>query len=102
MAKTSQKKRGLADIFSRTEPGPLSEAPSAQVVKTTVLLTVDNLDYLDRESLAIRRKRGKQVSRTEIVRGIIVAMAKAEFSLADCSSEEAIAEHLEGFFRRAK
>ena len=47
-------------------------------VVTNVILTVDLCDYLDQQTLAIRRNTGVSLNRSELLRGVIAGLQAAK------------------------
>ena len=58
--------------------------------KTTLVLSNDYNAWLDERSAAIRRRTGAAISRSGLVRAMILAVCKASVDLSDCDSEDAV------------
>lgn len=63
--------------------------------KTNFQLRKDDLVYLDRQAADVRDETGAVLNRSAIVRALLAALRKAQFSLRDARSEE----DLERIFR---
>ncbi len=58
--------------------------------KTTLVLSNYDNAWLDEVAVDIRRRTGAAVSRSGLVRAIILAVCEASVDLSDCGSEDAV------------
>jgi hypothetical protein len=74
-------------------------------MQTNVILSIEGADWLDGQSLAIRRTRGKFVRRTGLLRGIVAGLMKAGLDFSCCRTEgdveSMLAFLLEAFSKRS-
>jgi hypothetical protein len=61
---------------------------------TSVILSTNLTEYLDQQSLAIRRTSGAALSRSKLLRGIVGALAAASVDFSRCRSEKGVADGL--------
>ncbi len=83
VSKAAQKK--IAEVRKEIEGGP-------EVLKVTMFLTQDQLDYLDDQTREIRRNTKATMKRTTILRGILDGMRLESVNLGKYGSEEDLAE----------
>ena len=58
--------------------------------KTTLVLSNYDNAWLDEVAAGIRRRTGAAISRSGLVRAMIVAMCDTSLDLSDCDSEDAV------------
>jgi hypothetical protein len=67
---------------------------------TNVVLTADLCEYLDQQSLAVRRTAGVCLNRSQVLRGILAGLKAIPMDFSQCSSEDGIGSGLADFLRR--
>lgn len=98
----AKKPRALGDIFSSTSKAPTKPVGQAvtaadgftedAVVKTTLFLTQDQLDYLDDQTREIKRGSKVTLKRSAIVRALVDGLRLENVSLGACESEKGLAD----------
>jgi hypothetical protein len=68
--------------------------------QTNVILTQEDADWLDEQTLAFRKNNRKSLSRSALLRALLQAARAVELNLSRCASEKAIAEGVAGLLRR--
>lgn len=63
--------------------------------KVTVVLTDEQIVFLDRRCADIRARTGKPMRRTELIRAFIDAIRNSEIDVTDNETEQEVAETLE-------
>jgi hypothetical protein len=58
---------------------------------TSVILSDELTDYLDQQSLAIRRTSGAALSRSKLLRGIVAGLKTVPMDFSLCRSEKDVA-----------
>lgn len=101
----------LGDMFTRSaprDPQPAQETPPApeikpeppppveetKTVQTTIILTADQLDWLDYVSFDSKRGNGRVISKSELFREMIDFLRTCDLSLRDLQTSEDIQKRL--------
>lgn len=102
---TAKNGRSLGDIFTSTTKKPTAKTldqaaaaagkfstPGDEVLKVTMFLTQDQLDYLDDQTREIKRNSKGTMKRTTILRGLVQGLMMEGVNLGKCATEEDLAE----------
>ena len=70
--------------------------------QTNVILTQDDADWLDEQTLAFRKSNRKPLSRSALLRAIVQGARAAQLNPASCRSEYEIAHGISDLLRRGR
>jgi hypothetical protein len=68
--------------------------------QTNVILTQDDADWLDEQTLAFRKNNRKSLSRSALLRAVLQGARAVQLDLSRCQSEKQIAEGIASLLRR--